>query len=175
MTCHIGKWMSFSIMESEEVLMTNEHEKFDPMGAADALNSIRDTREQALGKMDHWPWWYDVGYAAVCALLVAGQGISVAAGMICVAVALGVLAVIVRKWQTETGVWVNGYSPKRARWAAFGMVILLLALMGISVWFGRGQGIVWVPLVCGAAAAVLGLVGMRVWMALYRKDVKDLK
>lgn len=155
--------------------MTREHDKFDPAGALDALNSIRDTREQALGKMDYWPWWYDAGYAASCALLVAGQGLGTGIGMACTAIALAILVIIMRKWQAETGVWVNGYSPKRARWAAFGLAALLIGLMAISIWFGRLQDVVWVPLVCGAIAAVLGLVGMRVWMALYRRDVKDLK
>ncbi|WP_297803555.1 hypothetical protein [uncultured Brevundimonas sp.] len=155
--------------------MTNDHEKFDGAGAMEALNSIRETRAQALGKMDYWPWWYDAGYAASCALLVAGQGLGAAIGMVCTAVAISILLIIMRKWQADAGVWVNGYSPKRARWAAFGLAGLLIGLMVVSVVFGRVQGIVWVPLACGAVAAVLGLVGMRVWMALYRKDVKDLK
>lgn len=155
--------------------MTREHDNIDVANAMDALNSIRDTREQALGKMDYWPWWYDTGYALSCALLVAGQGFGTAVGMACTAIALAILVIIMRKWQAETGVWVNGYSPKRARWAAIGLGALLIGLMAISISFGRLQGIVWVPLLCGALAAVLGLVGMRVWMALYRKDVKDLK
>jgi len=162
-------------MESEETPMTNDHEKFDGAGAMEALNSIRETRAQALGKMDYWPWWYDAGYAASCALLVAGQGLGTAIGMVCTAVAIAVLVIIMRKWQSETGVWVNGYSPKRARWAAFGLAGLLIGLMGISIWFGRVQDMVWVPLLCGALGGLLGLAGMRVWMALYRKDVKDLK
>ncbi len=155
--------------------MTNNREQFDSAGALDALKSIQDTREATLGKMDYWPWWYDAGYAASCALLVVGQGISTGVGMICTAVAIAILVVIMRKWQAETGVWVNGYTPKRARWAAIGLAVLLIGLMILSVVFGRVQNIVWVPFACGAVAAVLGLVGMRVWMALYRKDVKDLK
>jgi len=162
-------------MESEETLMTNDHEKFDGAGAMEALNSIRETREQALGKMDYWPWWYDAGYAAACGLLVAGQGLGTTIGVACTAVAIAILVLIMHKWQAETGMWVNGYGPKRARWAAFGLAGLLLGLMAISVWYGRVQDIIWVPIVCGIVAAVLGLVGMRVWMALYRKDVRDLK
>lgn len=154
--------------------MTREDKTFEAAGALDALNSIRETREQALGKMDYWPWWYDAGYAASCALLVAGQGLGTAIGMACTAVAIAILVIIMRKWQAETGVWVNGYTPKRARWAAIGLAGLLIGLMAISVWFGRVQDNVWVPLVCGAIAAALGMVGMRVWMHLYRKDVKDL-
>ena len=166
--------MLLSIMESEGRLMTREDDKFEGADALEALNSIRDTREQALGKMDHWPWWYDAGYAASCALLVAGQGLGTAIGLLSTGLAVLILGIIVRKWQAETGVWVNGYSPKRARWAAYGMVVVQLGLMGLSLWLGRVEGIVWVSLVCGALAAVLGVVGMRVWMHLYRKDVKDL-
>jgi len=155
--------------------MTNEHDNTDAAGALEALGSIHDTREQALGKMDYWPWWYDVGYAAACALLVSGQGLGTGIGMACTAIALAILVVIMRKWQGETGIWVNGYSPKRARWVAIGLASLLIGLMAVSIWFGRFQDIYWVPLLCGALGACLGLAGMRVWMYFYRKDVKDLK
>jgi hypothetical protein len=69
---------------------------------------------------------------------------------------------------------VNGYSPRRARWAAIGLAALLIGLMGVSIWFGRGQGVVWVPFANGLAAAVLGVIGMRVWMRLYRIDVRSV-
>lgn len=155
--------------------MTNDQDHINAAGALDALKSIQDTREQALGKMDYWPWWYDAGYAASCALLVAGQGIGTGVGMLCTSIAIAILVVIMRKWQAKTGVWVNGYTPKRARWAAIGLAGLLIGLMGVSVVFGRMQDVIWVPIACGAVAAILGLVGMRVWMHLYRQDVKDLK
>ena len=153
----------------------HEHDKHDAAGALEALNSIRDTREQALGKMDYWPWWYDAGYAAACALLVAGVGMPTPISVMTPIIALGVLMLIMHKWQAKTGVWVNGYAPKRARWAAFGLAGLLIGLMGLNLWLGRGLGIEWVPYATGAVAAVLGIIGMRVWMHLYRKDARDLK
>lgn len=140
----------------------------------DALNAIKAAREQALAKMDYWPWWYDAGYALACGLLVAGQGVPNPYSLICMAVALGVMLVIMRKWKAETGVWVNGYSPKRARWAAFGLGVVLMALMAVSIHFGRLNETYWVPVVCGLVAAVLGCAGMRVWMKLYRIDVRSL-
>lgn len=154
--------------------MTNQNEKIDPTGAIDALNSIRDTRAQTLAKMNYWPWWYDLGYAAACAVLVGGQGFPLPVGPLSSALAIGILVVITRKWQAHTGVWVHGYAPKRARWAAIGLVVLLLGLAGLSIQFGQLKGIVWVPLVAAAIAAVLGLIGMRVWMRLYRKDMASL-
>lgn len=154
--------------------MTNEQTGRDEAGAFDALNSIRDVRAQTLDKMNYWPWWYDGGYALSCALLVGGQGFKAPFSLMSTTVAIAILVLIMRKWQAKTGVWVNGYSPKRARWAAFALAGILLVLMGASIWFGRIQGLVWVPLATGAVSAVLGLMGMRVWMQLYRKDVADL-
>lgn len=154
--------------------MTQEQNRPEAAEALAALNSIRATREEALGRMDYWSWWYDAGYALSCGLLVGGQGLGTAIGMACTALALAILIIIMRRWQAETGVWVNGYSPRRARWAAFGLAALLMGLLGLSLWFGRVQDMVWVPLACGVVAGVLGLIGMRVWMHLYRRDVKDL-
>src|SRR5690606_2376685 len=118
----------------------------DTHDAKAALEQIRQTREQAFSKMNYWPWWYDAGYALACALLVAGQGFSTAIGMACVAVAIAILVTIMRVWQDRTGIWVNGYSPRRARWAAIGLAALLIGLMGVSIWLGRVQGVVWGPL-----------------------------
>lgn len=146
----------------------------DTQDAKAALEQIRQTREQALGKMNYWPWWYDAGYALACGLLVAGQGFPTAIGMVCVVVAIAILVTIMRVWQGRTGVWVNGYAPRRARWAAFGLAAILMGLMGVSIWFGRLQGVVWVPFANGLAAAALGVAGMRVWMRLYRIDVRSL-
>lgn len=140
----------------------------------EALEAIKAARQQALGKMDHWPWWYDLGYAVACGLLVMGQGLGTAVGMMATAVAIAILVLIMRRYQSETGIWVNGYGPKRARWVAFGLAGLLMVLMGASIWFGRVQGLVWVPIMSGIIAAVMGVVGMRVWMAFYRQDVADL-
>lgn len=140
----------------------------------EALDLIRNTREQTLAKMDHWPWWYDCGYALACGLLVAGQGFPTAFSLPSVGIALAILVVIMRRWQAERGVWVNGYSPKRARWAAFGLAAILIGLMGLSIWFGRIQAIYWVPVVNGLAGAALGYIGSRVWMRLYRQDVRNV-
>lgn len=146
----------------------------DMQDAKAALEQIRQTREQTLGKMDYWPWWYDAGYALACGLLVAGPGFSTTISMACVAVAIAILVTIMRVWQDRTGVWVNGYTPRRARWAAFGLAAILVGLIGVNLWFGRVQGMVWVPLASGLAAAALGVVGMRIWMRLYRIDVRSL-
>lgn len=146
----------------------------DMQDAKAALEQIRQTREQTLGKMDYWPWWYDAGYALACGLLVAGPGFSTTISMACAAVAIAILVTIMRVWQDRTGVWVNGYTPRRARWAAFGLAAILVGLIGVNLWFGRVQGMVWVPLASGLAAAALGVVGMRIWMRLYRIDVRSL-
>ncbi|WP_292083309.1 MULTISPECIES: hypothetical protein [unclassified Brevundimonas] len=140
----------------------------------EALALVLEGREQALGKMEYWPWWYDAGYAASCALLVAGQGFPTPISIVCVTVAITILVIIMRKWQAHTGVWVNGYSPKRARWAAIGLGVVLVGLMLLSIWAGRMQGLAWVPLLNGAVAACLGVIGMRVWMRLYRIDVRSM-
>lgn len=140
----------------------------------EALAIVLEGREQALEKMEYWPWWYDAGYAAVCALLVAGQGFPAPIGILCVTVAIAILVIIMRKWQARTGVWVNGYSPRRARWAAIGLGVILMGLMLFSIWAGRMQGLIWVPFLNGAVAAGLGVIGMRVWMRLYRIDVRSM-
>lgn len=137
----------------------------------EALAAIQAARQGVPGEMKY-PFGYDLIYGLICGLLVAGQGLPTPWALLCLVVALAGLALIVRWWRRKFGWWVSGYSPKRARWAAIGLAVVLIGLMGLSIW-GKAAGIVWTPLATGAAGFVAAIVGGRIWMSVWKRELAE--
>jgi len=119
-----------------------------------------------------YPIGYDVLYGAICASLVAGQGLPTPWSLVVLAFALGGLGLLVASWRNRFKWWVGGYSPRRARWVAVAMAVLFLGLMGLSL-YGRFLGPDWLFLVSGAIGFVSAIVGSRLWMHVWRKELSE--
>ncbi|MDP3379228.1 MAG: hypothetical protein Q8S53_12775 [Brevundimonas sp.] len=145
----------------------------DPSDPKDALAAIKAARAGVPGEM-RYPPAYDVAYGLICGLLVAGQGLPMPWSIIALVIALAGLALIVHWWKKHMGWWVSGYSPKRARWVAIALVAVFLALMGVSLW-GKDSGIVWMPLATGAAGFVAAIIGGRLWMHVWKRELAEAR
>ena len=55
---------------------------------------------------------------------------------------------------------------------AIGLAVVLLALMGLTMWTRFGDGPAWGPWVAGGLAFIAGVAGGRLWMAVYRREMK---
>lgn len=137
----------------------------------EALASIKAARE-GLAPPTDYPLVYDLAYGAVCALLVAGQGMPEPWSTIALPVALGGLAGLVFWWRKKYGWWVSGYSPKRARWVAFGLIAVFLGLIALTL-YGRDSGPSWLYLVSGALGFVAAIAGSRLWLHVWRKELAE--
>ena len=137
----------------------------------EALARIRDAREGVTGTLTY-PVGWDLAYGAICGLMVASQGLPTPWAMLALVIALAGLAICVQWWRNRVGWWVSGYSPKRARWVAIGLAVVLIALMGLSIW-GKAASISWMPLATGAAGFVLAIVGGRLWMHVWKRELSE--
>ncbi len=137
----------------------------------EALASIQAARTDFPGAAGY-PVAYDLAYGAACGLLVAAQGMPRPWDFIALAVALGGFVLMILWWRKKFGWWVSGYSPKRARWIAFGLVAVLLGLMGLSL-YGRNVGPDWLYMVSGGLGFVSAIVGGRLWLHVWRKELAD--
>ena len=137
----------------------------------EALASIRDARAGLAPPADY-PLAYDLAYGAICALLVAGQGLPQPWSTIVLPIALAGLAGLVLWWRKKYGWWVSGFSPRRARWVAFGLVGVFLALIGMTL-YGRGAGPDWLYLVSGGIAFIAAIVASRLWLRAWRRDLAE--
>lgn len=137
----------------------------------EALASIQAARSGFPGA-GGYPVVYDVAYGAACGLLVAAQGMPRPWDFIALFVALGGFALMILWWRKKFGWWVSGYSPKRARWIAFALVAVLLGLMALSL-HGRSAGPDWLWMVSGGLGFVCAIVGGRLWLHVWRKELSD--
>ncbi len=115
---------------------------------------------------------YDIFYGAACGLLVAGQGMPRPWDFVVLPIALAAFALMIMWWRRKFGWWVSGYSPKRARWVAFALVGVLIGLMGVSL-YGRHIGPDWLWMVSGGLGFVAAIVGGRLWMHIWRKELAE--
>ena len=157
------------------LLSTSESENrmTDPSNPKDALAAIHAARAGVPGEM-RYPPSYDLAYGLACGLMVAGQGLAQPWSILALVVSLAGLALMVRWWKKRVGWWVSGYSPKRARWVAFALVAVLIALMGVSLW-GKDSGIVWMPLATGAAGFFAAILGGRLWMHVWKRELVEAR
>ncbi len=137
----------------------------------EALDRIREARAGVPGTLAY-PVGWDLAYGAICGLMVASQGLPTPWAMLALVIALVGLAISVQWWRNRVGWWVSGYSPKRARWVAIGLAAILIGLMGLSIW-GKSSGIVWMPLAPGASGFVSAILGGRLWMHVWKRDLAE--
>lgn len=137
----------------------------------EALASIQAAREGAIPAADY-PIGYDLLYGAVCGLLLAGPGLPHPWSIIVLPIALAGLALMITAWRKKYGWWVSGYSPKRARWVAFAMGAVFVGLVLLSL-YGRGDGPDWLFLVSGGVGFVSAIVGSRLWLRVWRKELAE--
>jgi hypothetical protein len=137
----------------------------------EALASIQAAREGVAPSTDY-PVGYDLLYGAVCALLVAGPGAPQPWSIALLPIAMAGLALMVVSWRRKYGWWVSGFSPRRARWVAFGLGAVLVGLVLLSL-HGRGEGPDWLFLVSGGLGFVSAIVGSRLWLRVWRKDLAE--
>lgn len=137
----------------------------------EALASIQAARIGVASVVDY-PIGYDILYGAVCALLVAGPGLPQPWSGVATPVAMFALVGLVMWWRKQYGWWVSGVSPARARWVAIGLGVVLLGLVLTTV-RALPDGPSWLPFATGGAAFVAAIVGNRLWMRVWRKELAD--
>ena len=137
----------------------------------EALAAIRAARADFPASVDY-PFTYDLLYGAACGLLVAAQGMPRPWDFVALALALAGLGLMIVSWRRKFGWWVSGYSPKRARWVAFGLGAVFLGLIGLSM-YGRYGGPDWLWLVSGGVGFVAAIVGSRLWMRVWRRELAE--
>lgn len=136
-----------------------------------ALASVQAARAGVAGPVDY-PLWYDLLYGGVCALLVGGQGLPAPWSSITLPFAMLGLVLMVTSWRRRYGWWINGFSPRRARWIAVGMAGVFVALIALSL-YGRSEGPWWLFMVSMVLGFVAAITGSRLWMRAWRAELAE--
>lgn len=139
----------------------------------EALASIHAARAE-IGRDLDYPIWWDFAYGGVLAAIVAAQALpapwNTTVFIFCM---LGVV-LMVQWWKKRFGWWVNGYSPRRAGRIAIGLVVFMMAMMGLALWTRLYDGPAWAPWAAGALTWIVAGFSGRWWMSAYKKDLAEL-
>jgi len=143
----------------------------DDQSAENALKSIHKTQAAAGDRFSRDTWSYDLPYSVLVAAFVGGLGLPVPFDLLVPIAAGGALGGLAWGWARKHGVWISGTTPRRARWVAAGLGIVIGAL-AMAAMFARieGGGVVF-SLAAAVAAFVAALAGSRWWRAVYRREM----
>ena len=137
---------------------------------AEALAAVRASREGVAGWLQY-PWWYDAIYAGSAGGLVAGQALPPPGPAFASLGCVLALTLMYRAFTQRTGISVKGLTPRRARWVAIalGVVLVVLVLAAMRV----GENVWWAPLGLGALAALIAYAASNLWRQVYRIDLRE--
>ena len=147
------------------------HDNPDP---AEALAAIERAQKDVHRKVGAGSWRYDITYSAVIAGMIGSQALSMPLSAIGTMLGVVALSVMLRRESDRLGVMVTGVSPKRARWVAFGLgMVLVVMILGIIVLQHKAPSTA--VLVAGTAAAMvlafcIALAASRLWLRVYRRE-----
>lgn len=144
----------------------------DPGEAAQALEAMRQSRERLAQAADCPPARHVV-FGLLMGGLVACQAAPPVWTLICEAVLMAGVGLVYLWDRRRTGMFINGYRAGRTRAVTAVVLLLVLGLGALGVWLKHGRGLVWGPLACGAAAAVLATFGSVLWQRVYVRELKQ--
>lgn len=141
---------------------------------AEALDAIQRSQRDVQRRLAAGSWRYDLGYSAVCAMMVGTQALDMPLNTVGVAVGVILLTVLFRREANRLGVSVTSTSPRRARWVTIGLGLVLVPLMVLAILLNHfaSSGVM---LALGAAALMAAtfiavLIGSRLWLRVYRRE-----
>lgn len=159
-----------SDMESTRMLSDMESSDAPVNAPAEDLELV-SRAQGVLEPPRRFSFTYDVLYSIACGALVAGQALPMAVRPYASLAVLLAMFALMTWWRNRLGWWLNGTSPRRARWVAFALIVPLLALM-IGVWAFPHF---WVAVAAGIAGALTAFVASRLWMSVWRGERSSIE
>ena len=139
-----------------------------------ALETIARSRRSVHDRVATGSWRYDLTYAALVAGMVGGQALDLPFNLLASGLGVLGLTVIFRRETRRTGLLVTGVSPRRARWVAIALGVIMAAIMLGLVYLNLTESGAPLALIAGVAtvlAFVLALVGSRLWRRVYKTEM----
>jgi hypothetical protein len=84
---------------------------------------------------------------------------------------LAAIPIIIQSDRKRMGMFINGYRRGKTRVVVFAILAVELSLYGISLYFGDNLNDRLTPLLLGAAAVPIGIVGSRWWQRVFVREM----
>lgn len=175
LTFHNGKFKLLSMVESH-----SSSSAPDPVQSArDALAAAHDAQQQ-VGREMRYDALDESLYATATGLTVLATGLGGAIELhddlwlrilvpVIYLTALALLGYGIARFKAKNGVWVSGFSPRRSRWVARAVVVLVGGLTLAAAYAGN-EGLWALVAVTSLAGAAGAFALSRLWMRVYRGE-----
>jgi hypothetical protein len=138
----------------------------------DALDPISRFRITVLEKVSNASRLHDIKSALVVGAMVAAQALPSPWHIIAIAVGGVILGNLAHSFAESRGILVAGMKPPRARRVATAVIVAIGLLLFSSLILSRHLGLAWAPFPLGVAAAAVALAGSRLWLRVYRAEMR---
>lgn len=147
--------------------MTNFNEIPSP---AEALETVRRSREATAERLVHHAGWYNLCYAVVVGGMVVCQGFDAPINIIGTSLCTVVLVVMMQVLANRTGLRLTGLTPPRARWVAVGLGVVMAFVLFAAAAANR-LGLGW-PVVglLAVVGALIAWFASRLWLKVYLRE-----
>jgi hypothetical protein len=152
-------------MESGEPAMTDQ---FD----TDPLEAVRATQLAVADRVSRGGRGYDIIYSLLVATLVAAPGAGVFWGIAVELLVIIGLVVLIVTWVKKHGMWLSSLKPRKARWVAIGIGLVMSLGYVASFSATRVLGLPgWTVLVPAGMTFVAAMFSSRLWRRIYRREM----
>jgi hypothetical protein len=138
--------------------------------AEEALAAIKGTRKRLAGPPEKRPGWgIPALFAALLSGLVAANSAPAAVFSLAIDTALvAAMFATSARLRARTGVSINGWRTRPARWVTVLLTGLYLIAALVSLWMKLAYGLWWAPLAGGVALFPCALWANLLWVRTYR-------
>lgn len=157
--------IDFPIRKDEDILSNMESSGIPRNSPAEDLALVGQAQAH-LETPRRFAIAYDVLYSIACGGLVAAQALPSMIRPFATIIVILAMIGLMTWWRHRLGWWLSGYSPRRARWAAFEMIVPLVALM-MWVWMVPD---LWVAITGGTVGAAVAFGASRLWARMWRQE-----
>lgn len=148
-----------------------KRETMSPAEARAALDSVGMTRAQ-IAAVGLCPPWRHAAFGALMGLLNLGLGFPTGIEVVCLCLALCLMAVIVTYDRRRYGMFINGYRRGATRPVVAVLLLAIIALGAMQITL-RERGVdAWVPIVVAGVTFAVAVTGSVWWARVFRREME---
>lgn len=142
-------------------------ESWDARSALEA----KQYAEAQMARAATCPPWRHALFGFMMGGLVATPAFSLPVRFGMLAVLLALIPIIIHSDRKRMGMFINGYRRGKTRIVAVGILIVELSLYAVSVIRGLDHQDHVTPLVLGAFAVIIGVIGSKLWQRVFVREM----
>lgn len=140
--------------------------------AAQALEALRRSRAELAAAADCPPLRH-MAFAGLLGGITASQAAPVPWTLVIEGAMMAGVALVVMWDRRRTGMFINGYRAGRTRPLTFTLLGVTLALLAVGLWLKTSLGLIWGPVACGVATALIAYYASRWWQRIYKRELEE--